>query len=337
MWWQADDSSEESVSSEETAEIPEDDIDKWIEEREAGIDAERAEEHAEMARDEIDLLIEKREAAIDAERAQQYAEMALDEFDALLEEHERAIDAERALQYEELARDEMRHGDTSCAQGIVSSAQNTGGSSGVKRSAQGVASSAQDTGGSSGVKRRRLKGKQRVGRAALPTSMLEAVERCSMHAEDKAEMRESMEKSRLHVEDFNVLIWRSGEPPFLRRQRDLEVKRELREEQLHSCAVCKRMSRAVAFDFDMLRNARNRQSKLVCRECCDLGYSPKDCTEYKCSGGHSCGHQHFDPQHLADWKRKRASTLTCNVCRNSDRGGSQRKRKCAACGRNRRQ
>ena len=74
-----------------------------------------------MARDEIDLLIEKREAAIDAERAQQYAEMALDEFDALLEEHERAIDAERAQQHEELARDEMRHGDTSCAQGIVSS------------------------------------------------------------------------------------------------------------------------------------------------------------------------------------------------------------------------
>ena len=290
MWWQADDSSEESVSSEEAAEIPEDDIDKWIEEREAGIDAERAEEHAEMASDEIDLLIEMREAAIDAERAQQYAEMTWDEFDALIEEREVAIDEERAQQWAEMSWDP-----------IDALIEEREAAINVERAQQYAEMArydiAENAGGSNGIKRRRLRGKQRVERSGLPTFMQEVWEGSLMQAEDKKVKLESL--GALHADGWRkcraMAQQTPARPAYLVRREALEEARRESELKEYWCDCCKEWLIGLSFEERMRYES---ERKRLCKDCQHLGYSPKDCREYNCSGGHSCGHLFFDPQKL---------------------------------------
>ena len=59
---------------------------------------------------------------------------------------------------------------------------------------------------------------------------------------------------------------------------------------------------------------KKHQRLRVCLACQGLGCSPKDCTMYRCSTGHDCGHLAFEPQLLYDVGRGHSSTLTCRQC-----------------------
>ena len=86
--------------------------------------------------------------------------------------------------------------------------------------------------------------------------------------------------------------------------------------RVHTCDVCQKSLPMTGFNQKVLANASTHGRNLVCLICSANGYSPKDCTAYSCSwGGHTAGHQKFDPQHLSNWKRGLTSKLLCKTCK----------------------
>ena len=63
----------------------------------------------------------------------------------------------------------------------------------------------------------------------------------------------------------------------------------------------------------ILQNADQHNRRRVCKECENKGYSPKDCTTYRCINGHELGHLAFSPDRLNNFKRKK-TPLQCTAC-----------------------
>ena len=133
---------------------------------------------------------------------------------------------------------------------------------------------------------------------------------------------------KMHAEDFNVLRWPQGAPPFLRRRMAHELDLALRE---YKCEVCQKSWLAYGFDLHILHNATVLKRRLVCYRCQQDGYSPKDLQEYQCSRGHSAGHLKFDSKLLCDFKRGKSKTLTCKACRTLYEDRPIKTYKCDAC------
>ena len=101
-------------------------------------------------------------------------------------------------------------------------------------------------------------------------------------------------------------------------------------EKKFKCAVktCgKKLSRD-CFDKHIFNNARDHQRALVCRECQDNGFSPKDLDEHICQVCGAHGHLKFDKQDLNNRKQERSSTLLCRQCSEKKKVSSAALRAC---------
>ena len=80
------------------------------------------------------------------------------------------------------------------------------------------------------------------------------------------------------------------------------------------CDVCHENKLASAFDPHVVANKKKQSRIAVCRSCQTLGFSPKDCTKYRCCKGHNRGHKAFAPHDLRNWKHRR-QPLLCQLCK----------------------
>ena len=92
-----------------------------------------------------------------------------------------------------------------------------------------------------------------------------------------------------------------------------------RQSEMRRCEVCKQNRLRPAFDQNIWNNAvyprRTGEQKgvLICLECQNAGYWPKDCETYSCVNGCQWGSLEFDCQRLKNFK-SRGTPMVCKKC-----------------------